>query len=114
MSSLASAGARLGTLALLLSGLASAALRPSFSLEPCVWHATDIVVVRPADALVRFQVIETIKGGLAPGDLLNVPGLASTKGAGRTLEELAYGDRTGPLDFEHLFVDPPPVQPDDD
>lgn len=113
MSSLASAGARLCALALLASALVSAALRPSFFLEHCVWHATDIVVVRPVDTLNRFQVVETIKGGLASGDVLNVPGLASTKGAGRTLEELAYGDRTGPLDFEHVFVDPPPVQTDD-
>jgi hypothetical protein len=78
---------RLGLLISLFFGLAllplavflkpaKAGIRPSFSLEYCSWHATDIVVaeVREVGSGV-FGVIETWKGQLQPGDDISIPEL---------------------------------------
>jgi|HubBroStandDraft_5_1064220.scaffolds.fasta_scaffold540831_2 hypothetical protein len=59
--------------ALLCVMRASAAIRPSFSLEDCAWPATDIVIAAqghaPGDALT---VIETWRGDLKPGDAIEI------------------------------------------
>jgi len=52
-----------------------ASFRPSFDLDYCSWHATDIVLVAtmPADSV--FEVVESWKGDLRAGDLVTVPEL---------------------------------------
>lgn len=57
---------------------ASAALMPSFRLEPCSWEATHIVVVTEGDKIDgEVEVLESWKGDLKQGDKLSLPDLAS-------------------------------------
>ena len=66
------------------------------------------MVVTPVGGLTKFKVVETIKGELKPGDLLELPGLASEKGGSKKLAELVPQDLGQELDPETWFVDPPP------
>lgn len=58
-----------------------AGIRASFSLDRCSWNATHIALVKtiPKDGV--FSVVESWKGNLKPGDLLEVPGLKPNKDA---------------------------------
>lgn len=59
----------------------SAAIRPSFSLDYCAWHATHVVLVEvtPQDGV--FVVVESWKGELQSGEHINVPELRPVPGA---------------------------------
>ena len=64
-------------LLLVLPPSASAGIRPSFYAEECSWRATDIVVVtegRKIDGI--FEVLETWKGDLKPGETITIPEMA--------------------------------------
>jgi hypothetical protein len=54
---------------------AIAGFRPSFSLEYCSWHATDIVVAEVRSEVGTVGVIESWKGQLQPGDVISIPEL---------------------------------------
>jgi hypothetical protein len=58
-----------------------AAIRPSFALDYCAWHATHAVLVEvtPKDGV--FIVLESWTGELQPGDRLIVPELQPALGA---------------------------------
>ena len=103
--------AKLVVLVLFWCCYATASIRPSFWLESCSWNATDIAVVTPAGGLTQFKIVETIKGDLARGDMLELPGLASTKGRSKKLAEL-LGDQST-FHPDDTFQDPPPAQPGD-
>jgi hypothetical protein len=45
-----------------------ARIEPSMSVILCRWEATDILVLSPTSTKATFQVVETIKGDLQPGD----------------------------------------------
>lgn len=76
-------------LVLLSSSLALGSIRPSFYLNACSWNATEIVVLAPTSQAGTFRVIEAIKGGLAPGESLELPGLTPSQGATGRLSELS-------------------------
>jgi hypothetical protein len=59
----------------MLSSAASAAIRPTFVLESSAWQATDIVSVVAMRQGGVFEVVESLKGGLAPGTNVTVPEL---------------------------------------
>ena len=72
----------IGFVILLVIGIpVDAGIRASFSLDRCSWNATHIVLVQtiPKDGV--FSVVESWKGTLKPGDLLEVPGLKPNKDA---------------------------------
>ncbi len=52
-----------------------AAIRPSFSLDYCSWHASDIVLVQVTERPGVFRILESWKGASEPGDALSVPDL---------------------------------------
>jgi hypothetical protein len=56
------------SLALLLSVscLTYAGIGPSFFLDDCAWHATDIVLVEVTTTPSVFRVLESWKGSLDP------------------------------------------------
>lgn len=58
-----------------------AGIRPSFALDYCAWHATDVVLVEvtPKDGV--FLVVESWTGELQPGDRVIVPELKPALGA---------------------------------
>jgi hypothetical protein len=58
-----------------------AGIRPSFELDYCAWHATDVVLVEvtPKDGV--FVVIESWTGELQPGDRIVLPELTPAPGA---------------------------------
>ena len=60
---------------------AFAALRPSFALDYCAWHATHLVLVEvtPKDGV--FVVVESWTGELQPSDRIIVPELKPAPGA---------------------------------
>jgi hypothetical protein len=60
---------------------AFAGIRPSFALDYCSWHATDIVLVEIAPKDGIFSVVESWKGELQPGELISVPELKPAPGA---------------------------------
>jgi hypothetical protein len=62
--------------ALCFLGIASASIRPHFWPERSAWDATDILVLAPLPERGSFEVVETIKGGLAVGAHLSLPKLA--------------------------------------
>ena len=64
-----------------------AGIRPSFSLDYCSWHATDIVLVEVTPKPDVFRVVETWKGDLKTGHLVTVPELQPLTCA---LEIVAY------------------------
>ena len=90
-------------LVVLSSFFALGAIRPSFYLNACSWNATEIVVLAPTTQAGTFRVIEAIKGELAPGASLELPGLTPPQGGTARLGELSKGD------FDHLFEGVPPI-----
>jgi hypothetical protein len=94
-------------LVVLSSFLAPGAIRPSFYLDACAWNATEILVLSPTTQAGTFRVIETIRGELAPGASLELPGLASAKGVTARLGELSQGI------FDNLFEGVLPMQQSD-
>lgn len=54
---------------------------PSFGLDYCAWHATDIVVVEVLQEDGVFAVVESWKGELQPGEHVTVPELKPLAGA---------------------------------
>lgn len=67
-----------------------AAIRPSFSLDYCSWHATDIVLVELTPRPGVFRVVESWKGDLKAGSFVAVPELQPAAGA---IEISAYPKR---------------------
>lgn len=64
-------------LLLVLPPSASAGIRPSFSPEECSWRATDIVVVTEGQKIDGvFEVLETWKGDLKPGETIAIAEMA--------------------------------------
>ncbi|HEY4816014.1 MAG TPA: hypothetical protein VIH67_01195 [Candidatus Acidoferrum sp.] len=85
-----SAPLRVGLIPILVFSLlhpANAAIRPSFSLDYCSWHATDIALVEVTPRPGVFRVMESWKGDLEPGSLVAVPELQPGTGA---MEIVAY------------------------
>jgi hypothetical protein len=79
-----SASLRAGLLTALVSCLVHSSLagfRPSFWLEYCSWHATDVVLVQVSVMPGTFRVMESWKGDLKAGNLVNVPELQPPTGA---------------------------------
>src|SRR5262249_11515541 len=69
---------RAGLLPALVFGFAHSAfagIRPSFSLDYCSWHATDIVLVEVTPSPGSFRVVESWKGDLEAGSPVVVPEL---------------------------------------
>jgi hypothetical protein len=58
-----------------------AGIRPSFSLDGCSWRATHIVLVQTTPEDGVFSVVESWKGGLKPGDSLEIPELKPNRNA---------------------------------
>jgi hypothetical protein len=58
-----------------------AAIRPSFSLDYCSWHATDIVLVEVTPKPGVFRAIESWKGDVKAGTLVTIPELRPPTGA---------------------------------
>lgn len=58
-----------------------ATIRPSFDLDGCSWNATHIVLVQTTDKNGVFPVVESLKGDLKPGDLLEIPELKPERDA---------------------------------
>jgi len=58
-----------------------AGIRPSFSLDGCSWSATHIVLVQTTPEDGVFSVVESWKGDLKAGDLLDLPELKPIKDA---------------------------------
>jgi hypothetical protein len=88
---------RLGLLSALVISFAQpslAAFRPSFSLDYCSWHATDIVLVEATPKPGVFRAIESWKGDLKAGNLVTVPKLQPPAGA---MEIFAY-----PREFDDI------------
>ncbi len=82
---------------LAVSTAALAGIRPSFSPEGCSWRATDIVVVTEGSQIDgNFQVLETWKGDLKPGQTIGVPELAKFKEKdARLINSGAWTEETG-------------------
>ena len=57
-----------------------AGIRPSFSLDYCSWHATEIVLVEVTPIPGTFRVMESSKGDLKLGNLVTVPELQPPPG----------------------------------
>jgi hypothetical protein len=51
---------------------ATAAIRPSFDLEYCSWHATNIFLAEVTPVPGKFRVIESWKGRLKPGQVVEI------------------------------------------
>jgi hypothetical protein len=77
----------LATLVLSFLGPALAAFRPSFSLDYCSCHATNIVLVEVTPKPGVFRVLQSWKGDLEAGRLVTVPELQPGAGA---MEVAAY------------------------
>lgn len=60
---------------LFVSQPAWAGIRPSFQLDASAWNATHIVVVATSGVDGRFNVLESLKGNLKPGEAVFVPEL---------------------------------------
>lgn len=91
---------RVGLLLTLLFGFLHptlAGIRPSFSLDYCSWHATDIVLVEFTPRPGVFRVVESWKGDLEAGSPVVVPELQPPTGAmeisgyQRRVEEIENG-----------------------
>lgn len=54
---------------------AAAAIRPSFMLDYSSWHSTDIILVTETVAGGEYEVVESWKGNLSPGDRVVIPEL---------------------------------------
>lgn len=62
-------------LSAVLAHSAFAGIRPSFSLDYCSWRATHVVLVDTTTTDGVFEVVESWKGDLGPGDAITVPEL---------------------------------------
>jgi len=71
-----------------------ASIRPSFLLDYCSWHATDVVLVEVTPRPGVFRVMESWKGHLKAGNLVTVPKLQPPTGA---MEIVAY-----PREFDDI------------
>ena len=70
-------GALVVVLMLLTFVRANAAIRPSFMLEHCAWHATEIVVASEGQAIDgTLNVLAVWDGELAVGDSVSIPELS--------------------------------------
>jgi hypothetical protein len=81
---------RLGLLSVLVISFVQpslAGIHPTFSLDYCSWHATDVVLVEVTPKPGVFRVIEAWKGDLKAGNLVTVPKLQPPSGA---MEIIAY------------------------
>lgn len=58
-----------------------ASFRPSFDLDPCSWNATHIVLVQTTANEGVFSVVESWKGDLKPGELLELPEIKPNENA---------------------------------
>lgn len=58
-----------------------AGIRPSFSLDYCSWHATDIVFVEATPTAGAFRVVESWKGDSETRSLVFIPELRPATGA---------------------------------
>lgn len=67
-----------------------AGIRPSFSLDYCSWHATDIVLVELTPRPGVFRVVESWEGNLGAGSSVSVPELQPV---GDAMEISAYPKR---------------------
>src|SRR5215472_15678592 len=74
-------------LALSFLHLTLAAIRPSFSIDYCSWHATDIVLAEVTPRQCIFRVLESWKGDLEAGSPVALPELQPATGA---MEIAAY------------------------
>ena len=64
------------TVMLVASPHTQAEIRPSFHLEHCAWHATDIVVASEGGTIDgELGVVKVLAGGLKIGDSISVPEL---------------------------------------
>ena len=64
------------TVMFVASPYVQAGIRPSFHLEHCVWHATDIVVASEGDTIDgELGVVKVLAGGLKIGDSISIPEL---------------------------------------
>ena len=74
-----------------------ASFRPSFGLDGCTWNATHIVMVQTTAAGDVFSVLESWKGDLKPGDLVELPDLKPAENAPSisTYPESARSDLEG-------------------
>jgi hypothetical protein len=93
-------------LALGSAEVSAGGLEPFFYVGICSLDATDIIVVTPTTNKAEFQVVETIKGDLQPGETLVLGELY------RPDDVSAFKKRQ---DEEHsISADPPPpMQPGD-
>lgn len=74
---------------------ASAAIRPSFSIDYCSWHATHILVATEGESIDgRFLVLESWKGNLSPGESISIPELASFKSLVTRAIKTSFGSKT--------------------
>ena len=87
----------------------SAAIRPSFYLESCVWNATEILVLAPTGHAGSFKVVETIKGDPQPGAMLELDGLRPTPDASGKLRDLIPTDVHNIFDQQGWFQGIPPI-----
>ena len=61
--------------------LTPARMEPSFELDYCTWHATDLVLVEVTAKDGVFSVVESWKGELRPSELITIPELTPAFGA---------------------------------
>lgn len=54
---------------------------PSFAVDYCSWHATDVVLVEITPSPGVFRVVESWKGNLEPGSPVAIPQLLPTADA---------------------------------
>lgn len=77
-----------------------AAIRPSFWLDYSVWHATNILAVRATPRDGDFEVYESWKGNVLPGEHVAVPGLKPLSHgvpiSSYPKPSSSFGDFTGP------------------
>ena len=88
---------RVSLSAILLAGFLHptlAAIGPSFSLDYCSWHATDVVLVEVTPKPGVFGVVESWKGDLERGSPVAVPELQPLTGA---MEISFYPKRLGEI-----------------
>jgi len=86
---------------LVICDSAFAGIRPSFTVEQCSWHATDIVVVTEGKVIDGvFTVIETWKGDLKPGETITIPELEQFKEKDARLINRWWNEtRSGPSEY---------------
>jgi hypothetical protein len=85
----------------LVSPLVEAGIRPSFHLEHCAWHATDIVVASEGEVIDgTLSVLKVFAGAQKIGDSIFVPELGQFRAKeSRTLRPflLSSGDKEPPM-----------------